>query len=114
MLNRAEIRGPKGEKPDMYQQKDMINDDGYVQNVGEELVLDREQAKETLLKRVPNVKLYDRVSLIIKINYCVCSAVLYCAVLFGIVLQRVTAVLCCRSVTLPPESGTKARAMVWA
>ena len=61
MTSRAEVGGPRGEKPALYQQKDMINDDGYVENLKEELILEQGEAKEKLLKRAPDVILYGRV-----------------------------------------------------
>lgn len=78
MLNRDEVGGPNGEKPAMYQQKDVLNDDGYAENVREELILDRIGAQERLLKRVPNVKLYDRVSYTTMLPY---KAVFCCCLL---------------------------------
>ena len=70
MLNRSEVIGPKGEKPLMYQQKDMVNDDGYKENVKEELILDRDTAKDNLKKHAPDIILYDRVSLIVCFLFC--------------------------------------------
>lgn len=61
MISRAEVSGPRGEKPAIYQQKEMINEDGYAEDMREELILDQGAAKEKLLKRAPDVILYGRV-----------------------------------------------------
>ena len=63
MLNRSEAIGPRGEKPPIYQGSVKMNENGYTENVNEELILDKEAAKEKLLKRTPNILLYERVSM---------------------------------------------------
>ena len=62
MLNRQQVIGPKGEKPAMYKEAQLLDDDGYLHvNLQEELILETAVAKEKLLKRAPNIVLYQKV-----------------------------------------------------